>query len=82
MKKNTYRSTPIQQVTVESILKVLAGATALVLAFDIAKHKMMFAIATVLGETRQIVRFEHPTETRCVLALVDGLRAKASRSPP
>jgi transposase len=76
MKKNTYRSTPIQQVTVESVLKLLAGATTLVLAFDIAKHKMMFAIATVLGETLQIVRFEHPTQTRLMLALVDGLRAR------
>jgi transposase len=76
MKKNTYRSTPIQQVTVESVLKLLTGATALVLAFDVAKHKMMFAIATAVGETLQIVRFDHPTETRAVLALLDGLRAQ------
>lgn len=75
MKKNTYRSVSIQQVSVESVRKLLAGATAAVLAFDIAKHKMMFAIATVLGETLQIVRFDHPSETRAVLALVDGLRA-------
>jgi transposase len=76
MKKNSYRSTPIQQVTVESVLRLLAGATALVLAFDVAKHRMMFAIATVLGETLQIVRFDHPTETRSVLALIDGLRVR------
>lgn len=75
MKKHTYRSTPIQQVTVESVLKLLAGASALVLAFDVAKHKMMFAIATILGETLQIVRFDHPTETRRALALLDDLRA-------
>ena len=77
MKKHTYRSTPIQQVAVETVVKLLTGATTLVLAFDIAKHKMMFAIATALGETLQIVRFEHPTETRLLLALVDGLRARS-----
>lgn len=75
MKKNIYRSTPIQQVAVEGVLRLLAGATAVMLAFDVAKHKMMFAIATVLGETLQIVRFDHPTETREVLSLIDGLSA-------
>jgi transposase len=76
MKKNTYRSVSIQQVSVESVLRLLAGATALVLAFDIAKHKMMFAIATSLGEALQIVRFDHPSETRALLGLIDALRAR------
>lgn len=76
MKKITYRSTPIQSVTADSVVRLLAGATALVLAFDIAKTKMMFGIATALGKTLQIVRFDHPTETRRVLSLIDDLRAR------
>jgi transposase len=75
-KKHTYRSFPIQDVTVQRVLALLAGVTELVLAIDIAKEKMVFGLATTLGQTLQLVRFEHPRETSLFLALVDGLRAQ------
>jgi transposase len=75
-KKHTYRSSPIKDVTVQRVLALLAGVTELVLAIDIAKEKMVFGVATALGKTLELVRFEHPRETPLFLALVDGLRAQ------
>jgi transposase len=76
-KKHIYRTSSIQDLTVGHVLALLAGATQLVLAIDIAKEKMVCGLATALGKTLELVRFEHPRHTRLFLALVDELRAKS-----
>lgn len=75
MKKRTYRSTAIQDVTLSELSRLLGAALEAIVAIDIAKQKMVFALATMAGETLKLVRFEHPRQTRLFLELLEGLGA-------
>lgn len=72
-RKRTYQTARVQQVRVEELLPRLV--TGCVVALDVAKEKFVVALATPAGEVVTLFRFDHPTETREVLAIVDALRA-------
>ena len=63
-KKVTYRAVPIERVTGEVLAGMLAGATKLVVAIDVAKTKMMAGFGGEDGSVTRLVRFESPKETR------------------
>ena len=70
-KKRTYGTVPVQSLNLASLLERLAGTV--VLALDIAKTSMVFAVADVGGEVHALVRFSHPKETSIFLVLVERL---------
>jgi transposase len=70
-KKRIYQATPVQHVRVVELLPlVMAGC---IVALDIAKQKFVVAVATLAGEVVKLFRFEHPTETREFLRVVEAL---------
>jgi transposase len=79
MKKRTYRTAAIQDIALPEVVKLLGSALEAIVAIDIAKQKMVFALASMAGQTLKLVRFEHPTQTRLFLALLDGLVAAGVR---
>lgn len=79
MKKRTYRSTGIQDLAASEVVKLLGEKLEAIVAIDIAKQKMVFALASMAGQTLKLVRFEHPTQTRMFLALLDVLVAAGVR---
>jgi transposase len=72
-RKRTYQSSRVQQVQVAELLPlVVAGC---IIALDVAKQKFVVAVATLAGEVVKLFRFDHPTETRDFLRVVEALRA-------
>ncbi len=71
-KKRTYRTEHVEQVRVIELLPALAAGC--IVALDVAKAKFVVALATLSGEVVKLFRFEHPTESRIFLSLVDALR--------
>ena len=71
-RKRTYRAEPVEQVRIEVLLPLLAAGC--IVALDVAKQKFVVALATLAGEVLKIFRFQHPTETRTFLKLVETLR--------
>jgi transposase len=72
-KKRTYRSVNVKSLVLSTLLERLL-APLVIVAIDIAKVHMAFALAGPDGETQQIVRFEHPQQTPLFLDLVEQLR--------
>lgn len=79
MKKRTYRTVSIQEVTVEALVALLGSVLEAIIAIDIAKQKMVFGVATAAGETLRLIRFEHPTQTRAFVALMTALRDRGAK---
>jgi transposase len=73
MKKRTYQAVHVQQVRVEALLPLLVGGC--IIALDVAKQKFVVALATLAGEIVKLLRFEHPTQTRDFLQIVEAIRA-------
>ena len=71
-KKRTYQMVKVQTVRVAELLPLLA--TGCIVALDIAKMKMVVALATIAGEVVKLFQFEHPTETEAFLTIVKELR--------
>lgn len=71
-KKRTYQTRRVQQVRVQELLPLLR--TGCIVALDVAKQKFVVALATLAGEVVMLFRFEHPTETREFLGIVQELR--------
>jgi transposase len=69
-KKISYRSVPIERVTSALLAAMLAGATRLVVAIDVAKVKMMAGFGHEDGTVARLVRFESPAQTRAFVELV------------
>ncbi len=69
-KKRTYQAASVQQVRSEELPLLAAGC---IVALDVAKQKFVVALATLAGVMVKLFRFEHPTETREFLALVQAL---------
>jgi transposase len=72
-KKRTYQASRVQQVRVAELLPLLVAGC--IIALDVAKQKFVVALSTMAGEVVQLFRFDHPTETRDFLAVVEALRA-------
>lgn len=72
-RKIIYRSVDVQQVRVAELLPLLVAGC--IVAMDVAKEKFVVALATLAGEVVKLVRFQHPTQTRAFLAVVEELRA-------
>jgi len=70
MKKISYRAVSIETLTSALPAVMLAGATKLVVAIDVAKTKMMAGFGREDGSTTRLVRFESPTWTRAFVDLV------------
>lgn len=79
MKKRTYRTSLIQDVSVDALITLLGATLEAIVAIDVAKQKFVFGFANQLGETLRLVRFEHPKQTRQFLALLEGLRERGVR---
>jgi transposase len=76
--KRTYAAVDVEQLNAEAlILLVTVGC---IVAIDIAKTKLVAAIATAAGEVLKLVKFEHPRQTEAFLRLLQALR-KAEREP-
>lgn len=71
MKKHTYRTVGLQDVRVAEILPLLSEGC--LVAIDVAKQRIVVALATSTGDVVKLFRFEHPTETRSFLELVTML---------
>ena len=71
-KKHTYRSVEIKQVEIATLLALLTTLVVIV-AIDVAKYKQLVAFCTQEGTCRQLVRFDHPSETSLFLDLLGGL---------
>lgn len=77
-KKRTYNSVDVERIDVAMLMQLVAVGC--IIALDIAKTKMMAAVATAAGEVRQLIRFEHPRQTAAFLRMVDELH-KAEFAP-
>lgn len=71
-KKRTYRTVSVHQLDAGKL--AASVGTRCIVAIDVAKVKMMAGFATAAGQCAEIVRFEHPTQTRMFLALLSALR--------
>jgi hypothetical protein len=69
-KKISYRAVAIEKVTSALLVAMLAGATKLVVAIDVAKTKMMAGFGREDGSLVRLVRFEAPGQTRAFVELV------------
>lgn len=72
-KKRTYQAARVQQVQVGELLPLLVAGC--IIALDVAKQKFVVALATMAGEVVKLFRFDHPTETREFVRVVDALHA-------
>ena len=73
VKKHTYRTQQIQNVHLADVLTRLKGGC--IVGVDVAKAKFFAALATLEGTPVTLLRFEHPTQTRDFLQLLQGLMA-------
>jgi transposase len=71
-KKRTYQAENVERVDVAALLPLLAAGC--IVAIDAAKTKFVVALATLAGEVVKLFRFEHPTQTRSFLRVVEALR--------
>lgn len=71
-RKRTHQAADVQQVHARELLAALMAGC--IVAVDVAKMKMMVALATITGEVVKLFRFEHPTETRECLRVVREIR--------
>jgi hypothetical protein len=69
-KKVSYRAVPIERLTSASLAPMLAGASKVVVAIDVAKLKMMAGFGREDGSVVRLVRFESPRQTREFVELV------------
>jgi len=69
-KKISYRAVAFERVTSAMVAALLAGASKLVVAIDVAKTKMMAGFGREDGSTVKLVRFEAPAEARAFVELV------------
>lgn len=72
-KKRTYQAARVQHVQVAELLPLLMAGC--IIALDVAKQKFLVALTTMAGEVVKLFRFDHPTETRDFLRIVEELRA-------
>jgi transposase len=77
-RKRTYKTTDIKHVSVDQLVTLVDGGC--IVAIDVAKQAFVFGIATLAGEVVKHIRFEHPTQTRQFLSVLDALRGAGS--PP
>lgn len=76
-KKRSYGAIDIKRLDVDRLLELIT--TAVTVSIDVAKAMFVFAISTATEEALRIVRFEHPTETRLFLELLDRLKQRAGQ---
>jgi transposase len=76
-RKRTYKAERVEQVRIDALLPLLAAGC--IVALDVAKQKFFVALATLAGEVVKLFRFEHPTETRRFLSVVEALRQGVER---
>lgn len=72
MSKRKYRATKIQDVDLTKLSAEL-GDGRVIVAIDVAKEDFYAAIVSEKGKTHEIVKWEHPVQSRAFLALVDDL---------
>lgn len=73
-KRRTYQAVDIKTLDVPRLLAAVTAAV--VVSIDVAKAAFVAAIRTAADGVIRIVRFEHPTETRRFLDLVNELRIR------
>jgi len=74
MKNHSYRCLELQEVNVEKITSSV-GAAPVVVAIDVAKTKMVAAIASGAGAPLAIVKWRQPAQTMEFVSLVKALGA-------
>jgi transposase len=72
MGKRKYKATKIQDISHTKLGNELEAGR-VVVAIDVAKTKFYAAIVDSSGKRRQIVKWEHPAESREFLALIEQL---------
>jgi transposase len=79
MMKHTYRSVEVQLFDVAGLLRDLAPSSELVVAIDVAKNKMMAAIANAQGQILQMVKWQQPQQTSAFVAMVVALQTSGRK---
>jgi transposase len=72
-RKHTYQAVGVERIRLAELVPLLVAGC--IVAIDVAKEKMMVALATAAGEVVKLFRFKHPTETGLFLQVVTGLGA-------
>lgn len=70
--KRTYRATKLQSLDRARLLERLEPDARVVVGLDVAKHKFLAAV-TAGDEVVEVVRFQHPAQTRRFVGLLTGL---------
>jgi transposase len=73
MSKRTFRSISVKELEVTQLIEQVGDAC--VLGIDVAKQTQFVAVSSRVDVYEALVRFEHPTETRCFYEFVDRLLA-------
>lgn len=79
-RKTTYSTVSVDNISASDFLQRLVDGC--VLALDVAKTKMVCALASVSGEVLKIFRWEHPTDSLRFLELASALQAGLTRADP
>jgi len=72
-KKSTYKSVAVQRVDGTQLAARFSGQRCIV-GIDVAKTDMFASFSTVADESKAIVRFQHPAETRLFVELCKQVR--------
>jgi len=73
-RKRTYQAERVEQIDIEVLFPLVAAGC--IVALDVAKQKFVVALATFAGEVIKLFRFNHPTETRRFMSVVEALRSR------
>lgn len=73
MSKNTYRSVEIQKVTAAQILEWIVSSV-VIFALDVAKRRVLVAIADAAGQTTKLVFFDMPSQLPLLVRLAKQIR--------
>lgn len=76
VKKRTYRAVEVESFDVQVLFDQFPEGSEVVVGLDVAKRKFLAAFASSGGDVAEIVRFEHPVNTRVFL---DHLRELTTR---
>jgi transposase len=71
-RKRTYQAERVERLDIAVLLPLLAAGC--IVALDVAKEKFVVALATLAGDVVKLFRFNHPTETRRFMSVVEALR--------
>lgn len=74
--KRTYKAIDVQRLAVAELAGAFSGSRCIV-GIDVAKKDMFASLSDDGGESKRIVRFQHPAQTQAFVDLCVGIGAEA-----